>query len=254
MVWRRRRVEAKLGAVGMVTRGAAQYALFRLRKYSRMQDTDVMVGDGLESSAPRTETGTRHDARTACPSPSMSAPLRTPPQAAASPGPCWGHVSVQPLWCRVTQDGTPDGAHRMLVSVEWHATSRDDLCEAPSVTPPPSSPSRGTDRVVLVRVPPYPGIARFVGSFVVVDRPSFGPHCSDPIHRQGHLRGRPSGLPLSQGARGPRRSMSRTAHQSPHRFQLQFASAAEAQSFVQMIQVRRYSNLARMPLCPRARV
>ena len=43
----------------------------------------------------------------------------------------------------------------------------------------------------------------------------------------------------------------RAAHQSPHRFQLQFASAAEAQAFVQMIQVRRYFNLARVLLCPR---
>lgn len=207
VVWRRRRVEAELGAVGMVTRGAAQYALFRLRKYSRMQRCDAVAGDEPGCSAPHVDASTRHDARTACAVPSMSPPLRTPPQDAASPGAGWGHVSVQPLWCRVTQDGTPDGARRMLVSVEWHVTSREP--EAPRATPPPGSPSGGTDRVVLVRVPPYPGIARPVGSFVVVDRPSFETRCSEPIHCQGHLRERPSGIPLSQSVRNPRRSTSR---------------------------------------------
>lgn len=84
----------------MVTNGATRYNLFQLYKYSRLQRPGTQDDEGMKEMIYPADDPTR---------------ARTSSQSRAQ----WGHISLQPLWCRITTEELRGKDIHTTLTVEW---------------------------------------------------------------------------------------------------------------------------------------
>lgn len=205
--------------LSMVTHGTVQYSLFRLQKYSRMQEQEP---DGVKE-----EPSAEHTSQVGC-GPST----RTVVHASQR----WGHVSVQPLWCRVATVTNEDAPNTHL-SVEWGPFTRTITSGLASTKD--GDPSANKSYTVLVGCkltkeslnlssntwhPKYEG-----GD---VQRPARAQFTFKAIYQGSRVGFRCRHPEMQIDKAGPVGTQA-----CSRRFQLHFISAEEATSFLQCIQV-----------------
>lgn len=206
----------------MVTNGKTEYSLFRLYRYSRFYQVNTEVDEGNLVSVKRLGSSDRSCARASSPHWLEQ----------------WGHVSVQPLWCRVTTETNQTGISRTWLTVEWYP-------ESSGITKEDSNKSNhnaqtASKGIILVRLSFIQETVDFNALTWLPKGPQGSPQ--RPLETQFSLKATYQGHRV--GFRCRRHDLEtdvvrlRLTQDPWYRFQLQFMNPEEAQTFVQRIQVR----------------
>lgn len=216
----------------MVTRGAVQYSLFRLQKYSRMQAHDLC--------------GTKEEPNAGYVPQNGHGPCTC---KTASKSERWGHVSVQPLWCRVVTITNEGEAPSTYLSVEWCPFT-------------PTIPS-GLTSVQDGNLSAYKSYTVLVGCSLTKESLNLSSNTWHPkSEREDIQRTTKAQFTFKATYQGSRVGFRCRQSDTPigavcpdgtqecyRRFQLHFLSTEEATAFLQRIQVGGLADAARMSLC-----